>query len=56
LVLEESILTLLFIAEYGTPKEPYNRTNTLEIGSPEGNVHPESVDLPIYETAPQEVK
>ena len=33
-------------------RNPATRPNALEIESPEGNVHPEQVDIPICETVP----
>ena len=47
MVLVESILTLLFIAEKATPMEPCNRTE--RIGDQRGSVHPEPMDIPIDE-------
>ena len=33
-------------------RNPEARPNMLEIEGPKGNVHPESVDIPVYETVP----
>jgi hypothetical protein len=33
-------------------RNPTTGPNALEIGSPEGNVHPKLVDIPTYETVP----
>ena len=49
----ESVLTLLFVAEHAAQKNPATGPNALEIESPEGNGHPELVDIPMYEAAPQ---
>ena len=54
LVLVELVLTLFLVAEYAASKEPATGPKALEIGSPKGNVHPEPVDIPAYETEPPE--